>query len=68
MFCGIKFVSKNNFDKVECTYFGHGFSEQDYAWIKSGMIFPFVDYVDRYLIVGLFFSHFSFSLSIMRRI
>lgn len=24
---------------------------QDYAWVKCGMIFPFADYVDRYVIV-----------------
>lgn len=26
--------------------------DQDYAWIKHGMIFPFVDYVDRYLLLA----------------
>lgn len=25
--------------------------EQDYSWIKNGMIFPFVEHVDRYLTV-----------------
>lgn len=24
---------------------------QDYAWVKRGMIFPFVDYVDRCVIL-----------------
>ncbi|KAL0299672.1 UNVERIFIED_CONTAM: Histone-lysine N-methyltransferase ATX4 [Sesamum radiatum] len=28
-------------------YSGNG-TQRDYAWIKSGMIFPFVDYVDRF--------------------
>lgn len=31
------------------------FFVQDYGWIKSGMIFPFVDYVDRCLIIGFFY-------------
>ncbi|GER46707.1 histone-lysine N-methyltransferase ATX5 [Striga asiatica] len=28
-------------------YSGNG-TQRDYAWIKSGMIFPFIDYVDRF--------------------
>lgn len=32
--------------------------EQDYAWVKRGMIFPFMDYIDRYVIIGSFESAF----------
>lgn len=39
-------------------YSDHVLSGQDYAWIKGGMIFPFVDYVDRCLYIGLFYFSF----------
>ncbi|KAG6410027.1 hypothetical protein SASPL_128074 [Salvia splendens] len=41
-------TQRNMVDGIACTYFGTPFFEQDYAWIKSGRIFPFVDYVDRF--------------------
>lgn len=28
--------------------------KQDYAWVKHGMIFPFMDYVDRCGVVGYY--------------
>lgn len=33
---------------IEIAYF----DEQDYAWVKRGMIFPFVDYVDRCVLLA----------------
>lgn len=36
------------------------FYVQEYAWIKPGMIFPFVDYVDRCLVVVSFILSFNF--------
>jgi hypothetical protein len=30
--------------------------EQDYAWVKRGMIFPFMEYVDRCVLVGAFLN------------
>jgi len=36
------------------------FSEQDYAWIRSGLIFSFLENVDRFAMIQFFFLHSKF--------